>query len=156
MLFYHTEKELTLTKTSELQATITGALILVLLKQLDTEDSHKGSVIKLIQRLAGVLKKTDKKHSVLADKAFNIVREKYQDAKLELDIGILIEGLAFNKMTYMQELFGIDIVNLVERAAYKITIPNLTQQQGKDSWMIADELKEALEKVTFEHLKGKE
>lgn len=147
---------LALTDASELQATITGSLILKLLNHLDKEDRHKGTAIKLTQRLSGVLEKLPNKRGKLADDAYKIVEEKYKDTKLELDIGILIEGLAFNKMAYMQELFGMDIISLVEKAAYKITLPNLTQQQGKDSWMITDELKKALELVTFEHLSGEQ
>ena len=141
-------------KTSTIQATLTGSFIFVLLKNhLDKHDYHRESVVRLTTRLMSKLKKQPKEYAKLADDAYSYVRDKHKDDKLELDVAIIIENLTLNKSAYMQELFGMDIVNLVNRAAYKITVPNLTKEQGRASWDISDELTKSIEKHTFEYLK---
>lgn len=144
-----------MTKSGEIQATITGAFILVLILQLSKEDQKKGSVIRLKERLMSKLKKQPKEYSKLADEAYNEVATNNNNKELELDIGIVIEGLVMNKIAYMQELFGMDIGLLVSRCSAKVTLPNLTREQGRNSWDITDELKEAIEKHSFEYLKDK-
>jgi hypothetical protein len=139
-------------KTSDIQAIISGAFILVLLKQ-DTDNKNKASVIRLKEAIVSKIRKASKVYAELADKAFNEVVEARRDEKLELDVGIMIEAIALNKENAMREFYGNNIIDLVCRAAYKITVSGLTRQQGKDSYMIADELKAALEKVVFEHTK---
>ena len=144
-----------MTETGRIQATITGSFIYVLLMQLDGVDERKGSVINLKQRLRGKLKLQSKELAKLADDAYNYVVQQHKGERLELDIGILIEGLNLNKITYMEEMFGRDITRMVNNVANKICVDNLTKEQSKNSWKITDELKEALEKFTFEYLKEK-
>jgi len=141
--------------TTEIQATITASFIVALLQHLGKHDRHKGSVIRLKERLISILKKKPKEIASLANEAYDYVKEQHKDEQIGLDIGIVIEGLAMNKESYMQEHFGMDIMTLVSRASYKITLPNLTAKQGKDSWSITDEFKKSIEKHTFEYLKGK-
>lgn len=140
-------------KSSEIQAIITASFIVVLLEHLSKHDRHRESVIRLRNRLITILKKKPRECAVLADNAYDYVKNKYKDENIELDIGIVIEGLAVNKEAYMQEHFGVDIVTMVSRASYKITLPNLTKKQGKDSWSITDEFKKSIEKHTFEYIK---
>jgi hypothetical protein len=138
-------------EVARIQASITGAFILVLLFQLTRSDYNRASVIRLNQRIRKILREQSKVDRVLADEAYETIKLKYLEDKIELDIGILIETLAFNKEDYMKQLFGNDIITYVERAAAKITLPDLTPKQRKDSYMIADELKDSLEKIVFEH-----
>jgi hypothetical protein len=138
--------------TKELQAVVSGALIIIFIVQ-DEDNRNKGSVIRLKSAILNKLKAVDRSFSKLADEAFKQVLDKYVNDKLQLDVGILIEAIALNKQEAMKEFFGNNIIDLVCRAAYKITVSGLTKQQGKDSYMIADELKEALEKVIFEYKK---
>ena len=142
-------------KSSEIQATITASFIVALLSFLDTHDRHRSSVIRLNDRLITSLRKKPRGLAKLATDAYDYVKEQYKDEQIGLDIGIVIEGLAMNKEAYMQEHFGMDIMTLVSRASYKITLPNLTAKQGKDSWAITDDFKKSIEKVTFEHLRGR-
>ena len=44
---------------------------------------------------------------------------------------------------------------MVSRASMKVTVPNLTKKQGRDSWDIAHEFKESIQKHTFDYLKDK-
>ena len=138
--------------TKELQAVVSGALIIIFIVQ-DEDNRSKGSVVRLKSALLNKLKSVDRSFSKLADAAFKQVLDKYVNDCLQLDVGILIEAIALNKQDAMREFFGNNIIDLVCRAAYKITVSGLTKQQGKDSYMIADELKEALEKVVFEYKK---
>jgi hypothetical protein len=138
--------------TKELQAVVSGALIIIFIMQ-DEDNRSKGSVIRLKSALLNKLKSVDRSFSKLADDAFKQVLDKYVNDCLQLDVGILIEAIALNKQDAMREFYGNNIIDLVCRAAYKITVSGLTQKQGKDSYMIADELKEALEKVIFEYKK---
>jgi hypothetical protein len=138
---------------AQVQSGCIGAMILVLLGQLDKEDMPKESVIRLRTRLIGSLRKLPREVAMIADKAFEAIRDRHKERTLELDIGIIIESLTFSKQAYMQEIFGMDIIALVERCAYKITVSGLTKQQGRDSYDIADELKESIEKETYEYLK---
>jgi hypothetical protein len=138
--------------TKELQAVVSGALIIIFIVQ-DEDNRSKGSVIRLKSAILNKLKSVDRSFSKLADEAFKQVLDKYVNDCLQLDIGILIEAISINKQEAMKEFFGNNIIDLVCRAAYKITVSGLTKQQGKDSYMIADELKEALEKVIFEYKK---
>lgn len=139
--------------SSEIQATITASFIVSLLSFLDTHDRHRASVIRLNDRLISILKKKPRGLAILANDAYDYVKEQHKDEQIGLDIGIVIEGLAMNKEAYMQEHFGMDIMTLVSRASYKITLPNLTTKQGKDSWSITDEFKKSIEKHTFEYIK---
>ena len=142
-------------KTSTIQATLTGSFIFVLLKNhLDKHDYHRESVVRLTTRLMSKLKQQPKDYAKLADDAYSYVRDKHKDDKLELDVGIIIMNLGFNKPAYMQEMFGMDILTLLERATNKITLPNLTRQQGRDSYDISDELTKSIEKHTYEYLKN--
>jgi hypothetical protein len=139
--------------TKELQAVVSGALIIIFIMQ-DEDNRSKGSVIRLKSAILNKLKSVDRSFSKLADDAFKQVLDKYVNDCLQLDVGILIEAIALNKSQAMKEFFGNNIIDLVCRASYKITVSGLTKKQGKDSYMIADELKEALEKVIFEYKKG--
>jgi len=138
---------------AQIQAGCIGAMILVLLNHLDKKDITKESVIRLRTVLSGTLRKLSREVAVIADNAFDTVRDRHKERKLELDIGIVIESLAFSKQAYMQEIFGMNIISLVERCAYKITVSGLTKQQGRDSYDISDELKESIEKETYKYLK---
>ena len=141
--------------TSEIQATITASFIVALLGHLGKHDRHRESVIRLNDRLITILKKKPRGLAKLANDAYDYVKEQHKDEQIGLDIGIVIEGLAMNKQAYMQEHFGMDILTLVSRASYKITLPNLTTKQGRDSWSITDEFQKSIEKHTFEYMKEK-
>lgn len=139
--------------SSEIQAMITASFILVLLSHLNKHDKHRESVIRLKERLIATLKKKPLGLAELANNAFDYVKDKNKDKKLELDIGIVIMNLTFNKPNYMQEHFGMDILTLTERAVNKITLPNLTEIQGRDSYHISDSLTKSIELHTFKYLK---
>lgn len=141
--------------TKDLQAGITGAYIVMLLSHLSIEDRHKGSVIKMRDRIMSKLLTLPKTVAKLADKAYESTKERYKDEEIELDIGILIETLAFNKEEYMKEFYGGDIISLVERASIKIQLDGLTSKQMRDSYGIADQMKKDFEKVVFEYQKDK-
>jgi hypothetical protein len=136
------------------QASITGSLILVLLSRLDKEDRHKASVIRLEQRIRKILRCQPSSDGKLGDKAYDAVKAMHVDDNIEIDIAMIVEALAFNKEEYMKQLFGKDILSFIERAASKVTVPDMTKQQGKDSYMFADELKKSLEKVVFESMQA--
>ena len=138
---------------NQLQAYITGAYIIMLLNHLSKEDSRKGSVIRLRNSLIYKLIKTPEVVSALVDRAYNLTREKFKDEKVELDIGILIESLAFNKEDYMKEIFGANIIDLVSRASIKIQLDTLTAKQSKDTYLVADIMKRDIEKTIFDYLK---
>ena len=140
-------------KTNELQAGITGAYIVMLLYHLSNEDKHKGSVIKLRDKLTQGLIKLPRMVAKLADKAYEKTKVRYSNETVELDIGILIETLAFNKEKYMKEFYGNDIISLVERASVKLQLDGLTQKQIRDSYDVADQIKKDFEKVVFEYQK---
>jgi len=140
-------------KSSHLQAYITGAYIIMLLGHLSKEDIRKGSVIRLRNSLIYKLIKTPKVVAALVDRAYNLTREKFKDEKVELDTGILIESLAFNKEDYMKEIFGVNIIDLVSRASIKIQLDTLTAKQSKDTYLIADIMKKDIEKTVFDYLK---
>ena len=140
---------------NQLQAYITGAYIIMLLNHLSKEDSRKGSVIRLRNSLIYKLIKTPEVVSALVDRAYNLTREKFKDEKVELDIGILIESLAFNKEDYMKEIFGANIIDLVSRASIKIQLDTLTAKQSKDTYLVADIMKKDIEKTVFDYLKKK-
>ena len=139
---------------SEIQAMITASFILVLLSHLNKHDGHRGSVIRLKERLIATLKKKPLGLAKLATEAYDYVKDEHKDKKLELDIGIVIMNLSFNKPIYLQEHFGMDILMLVERAVNKITLPNLTEKQGRDSYDISDILTRSIELHTFKYIKG--
>jgi hypothetical protein len=138
-------------KVGAIQATMTGAYILMLLGHLSKEDYNKASVVRLTQRLRKILKHRPISDARLADEAYDVIKKKYKDEPIELVVGILIETLAFNKEEYMKQLFGNDIITFVERASAKITIPGLNEKQRKDSYRVADELKDSLEKTVFDN-----
>lgn len=140
-------------KTSEIQATITASFIVALMGHLGKHDRHKESVIRLNERLMATLKKKPSQLKGLSNKAYDYVKDKHKDEDIGLDIGIVIMNLAFNKPAYMQEHFGLDILTLVERATNKITLPNITKQQGRDSYDVSDEMTKSIEKHTFEYIK---
>lgn len=140
-------------KSSEIQATITASFIVALMGHLGKHDRHKESVIRLNDRLITTLKKKPRALAKLANDAYDYVKEQHKDEEIGLDIGIVIMNLAFNKPAYMQEHFGLDILTLVERATNKITLPNITKKQGRDSYDVSDEMTKSIEKHTFEYIK---
>ena len=141
---------------SEIQATITASFIVALMSHLDKHNSHRGSVVRLRERLIATLKKKPSVLAKIATDAFDYVKNQNKDKKLELDVGIVIMNLAFNKPAYMQEHFGMDILTLVERAVNKITLPDITEKQGRDSYNVSDDLTKSIELHTFNYIKGTE
>ena len=140
-----------MTPSAREQAVLTGAVIVVLTKNLCRTARARASVIRLVQRIAGINKKQPKKLAILADHAYNAIKNKYVDEKIELDIGILISSLAYSKELYLRQLYGNEIMNLVDRASDKVTLPGLTIKQGVDTYRIADELIASIEKTVFEN-----
>jgi len=143
-----------ITKTEEVQGIVSGSFIMALLYYLSKEDLHKASVTRLRQALGAKLKDGHRDLIEVATDAYNYVKDELKDEEIELDLGIVIEAIAGNKSESMKKVFGSEIETMVDRAAAKITLPNLTKKQGRDSWDVASKMKSSIEKHTYHYLKG--
>ena len=137
------------TNTQLKQACLTGSFIVVLTTHLNKHDLNRASTIRMNQRLRKVLRQQDKRLMSLADGAYAVVRDRHVKANLQLDVGILIETLAFNKIDAMKLLFGNDVITLIERCSAKVTLSSLTETQRRNSYKISDELIKSVEDTVF-------
>ncbi len=142
------------TKSGYTQAVLAGAFIRAFLTHLDKHDYNRAGVINLRQHLSGILMKAPNELANIAVEAYEELASKYKDSQIELDLGILIEAIAFNKQKSMEDLFGSQVITLIERASAKITLDGLTTKQRKDSYRVADEVKEAIERHTFNYIRS--
>ncbi len=142
------------TKSGYTQAVLAGAFIRAFLTHLDKHDYNRLGVIRLRQHLSGILKKAPNELAGVAVEAYEELASKYKDEQIQLDLGILIEAIAFNKQETMEDLFGSQVITLIERASAKITLDGLTTKQRKDSYRVADEVKEAIERHTFNYIRS--
>ena len=142
------------TKSGYTQAVLAGAFIRAFLTHLDKHDYNRAGVINLRQRLSGILMKAPNELAGVAVEAYEELASKYKDEQIQLDLGILIEAIAFNKQESMEDLFGSQVITLIERASAKITLDGLTTKQRKDSYRVADEVKEAIERHTFKYIRS--
>ena len=140
--------------SNDLQSAISGAYIVMLLQHLDKHDGTRASVIHLRDRIMGKLVYLPNLVSKLADEAYDLTKQRYIDKKIGMDIGILIETIAFNKEEYMKKFYGNDFITLVSRASVKLQLDGLTPKQMKDTYRVADEMKTDMEKTVYEYLKG--
>jgi len=141
----------------ELQSAISGAYIVMLLDNSSEQDKHKGSVIRLRDKIMGKI--SNGRYNVvasLANKAYELTKQRYSNEKVEMDIGVLVETIAFNKEKYMKDFYGNDFLSLVSRASVKLQSDGLTIKQSKDTYRVADEMKSDIEKTVYEFLKDKD
>lgn len=132
------------------QAIICGSFIAYLLSLHDKAEQSKGSIIKLRQY---ILKQTRNVRNIKMVEASNIawdsVVAKHKDEHLAIVPALVIESLAFSFEEQLKEFFGNDILNLVVRYSEKFQISNINDF-AKDSYIVADSLKDATRKVVYD------
>jgi hypothetical protein len=121
------------------EAILAGAIILTILANLSKPDTKKQSVILLSQAIRAKIKHASKTtYAEAADTAFNVAKEESKKEELLLDIGIIIETIAFDLLDEMKTYYGNNIITLIERAASKVTITELEHDMKRKSYDIAD------------------
>ena len=84
-----------------------------------------------------------------ADLAWQMTIDDHSEEKLSFSVAVLIESLTYSYLDIMQELYGKDILNLVDRFVAKQSVGNISDY-AKESYTIADSLRDNCRKALFD------